>query len=231
MTNNPTRVLQTNPTTEQHPFQVTFLNETDGLKAAFNPNSVIFKSFNLKDVMISQTAIDQKTQDTIFNNEGGSLDRHIIKNINQKIKIFPNQVLYIKIKVSSNLNPIEATIEAGPKEAENDIKTKSLAWEAFPELIEFSPKMEFDVDGKLKNPFAQRFQSYAYVPIGYFTSNENAPITKTVFFSKPSAISQTYVQLLKTNLIINTFNYDGYPVLYFTPAIFSYPYLQLSTGT
>ena len=178
--------------------------------------------------MISEDSIDQKTKDLINKNEG-NLDRHIIKKINTRVTVYPNQVIFLKVKVSSNLNPIEASIEVGPSAAASDINTKDLAWEAFPELIEFNPKIEFDDAGKLKNPFIQRLQSYAYVPIGYFTSNENAPITKTVFFSKPSAISQTYVQLLKTNLIINTFNYDGYPVMYFTPSVLSSPYLQSPT--
>jgi len=228
MNSNTTKVLQVKDVQPSFPFEVTFQKDANDMKASINPNSVIFKSFNLKDVMISEDSIDQKTKDLINKNEG-NLDRHIIKKMNTPVIVYPNQVIFLKVKVSANLNPIEASIEVGPSSAASNINTKDLAWEAFPEFIEFNPKVEFDDAGKLKNPFIQRLQSYAYIPIGYFTSNTNAPFSKSVSFTKPTQTTQSFVQLLKNNLIINTFNYDGYPVMYFTPSVLSSPYLQSPT--
>ena len=85
--------------------------------------------------------------------------------------------------------------------------------------MRFSPPLEFDEIGQLLNSFVSRYQDKAYVPVAYITSDPSAIGTSVTFPAEGSnpPETQTLVQILNTNLIIQTFNYDGTPVAYPIP--------------
>lgn len=199
------------------PFEAQFSYDENGkVKASINNQSVIYKSFNLKDIMIAESFVDQETK-TLIESKEKTLDRHIIKKLSDEIEVYPNTVMYIEIDISSNLNILKAEIKVGPADAANKVDTTTPPWDQYPELIGFNPKLEYDKDGTLKNSNITRFQNKAYVPIGYFTPNLSLTGKNINFVIAGKTISQNFVQVLKDNLIIQTFNYDGIPVAYPIP--------------
>jgi hypothetical protein len=202
------------------PFSVSTKLSSDGKKLVFtsNPRSVIYKSFNLKDIMVDQSFIDKETSQLIIAKEK-NLDRHIIKKLSEEQDLVPDSIIYLELEISPNLNIISAQMYNLPTEHATNPKQDVRPWNGFPEMIGFSPPLEFDEKGQLKDIKVTRYQKYAYVPTAYITSDPQAVGTSVIFPAKGSGepITQTLVQVLNTNLIIQTFNYDGIPVAYPIP--------------
>ena len=199
------------------PFSVSTKLDKDGKKLVFtvNPRSVIYKSFNLKDIMVDESFIDKETAALIKAKEK-DLKRHVITDLTKEQEVYPNSIIYLQLDISPNLNIKYAEVLSGPIRAGEFTGDDEPPWEGFPEMIGYTPPLEFDENGQLKNSFVSRYQKYAYVPIAYVTSDPSAIGTSITIPGTPP-ITQTLVQILNTNLIIQTFNYDGIPVAYPIP--------------
>lgn len=200
------------------PFSITTFLSEDGKKTQFSASSrsVIYKSFNLKDIMVDEGFIDKKTQELIKEKEK-NLDRHIIKDLSKAQEAYPDSIIYLDIKISPNLNIKSAELLSGPIDVGGTPTGEDPPWEGFPELIGFKPPLEFDEKGQLKNIFVSRYQERAYVPVAYITSDPAVNGKSVSFITEKETITQTLVQILNTNIIIQTFNYDGIPVAYPIP--------------
>jgi hypothetical protein len=202
------------------PFSVSTKLDKEGKKTVFtvNPRSVIYKSFNLKDIMVDSSFIDEKTAELIKAKEK-DLKRHVITDLSKEQEAYKDSIIYLSLHISPNLNTTYAEVLAGPMRIGEFTADDEPPWEGFPEMIGYTPPLEFNEDGQLKNSFVSRYQSRAYVPIAYITSDPSVIGTSVTFpaeGSKPPE-TQTLVQILNTNLIIQTFNYDGIPVAYPIP--------------
>jgi hypothetical protein len=200
------------------PFEVDTVTAEDGsTKFIVNPRSVIYKSFNLKDIMIAPSLLDKETEELIKAKEGNT-DRHIIQYLGTELEAIVDSIIYIQLEVSANLNVIKAEIKTGPQEHKSAPKQDSPPWQGFPEMIGFQPPLEFDDQGQLKNSTVTRYQKYAYIPIANVTSDSSAGKLIYIYNSQTKQTTAQYlVQLLNTNIIIQTFNYDGIPVAYPIP--------------
>jgi len=205
-------------TTDSFPFEVTTKTSSNGdTKFSVNPKSVIYKSFNLKDIMIAPSLLDKETSELIKAKEKNT-DRHLIKSLGEDLDAIVDSIIYIELEISPNLNIIKAEIKAGPQEHKNAPKEDAPPWKGFPEMIGFEPPLEFDSKGQLKNINVSRSQKYAYIPIAHITSDTTVGKPISIFNSQSQeVISQNLVQILNTNIIIQTFNYDGIPVAYPIP--------------
>jgi len=201
------------------PFEVTSMTAQDGsTKFIVNPRSVIYKSFNLKDVMIAPSLLDKETEELIKAKEDNT-DRHVIKYLGTELEAFSDSIIYLELKISQNLNIIGAEVRSGPSEHSSSPNEYYPPWIDFPEMIGFEPPLEFDDQGQLKNSTVTRYQKYAYVPIANVTSDSSTG--KLIYIYNPQTkktITQYLVQILNTNIILQTFNYDGIPVLYPIPS-------------
>jgi hypothetical protein len=210
----------TSANTANGPFSVSTKLNKDGKKLVYtvNARSVIYKSFNLKDIMVYEGFIDKETK-TLIEAKEKNLKRHIIKSLSQEQDLVPDSIIYLELEISQNLNIISAEIYNLPTEHATNPKADVRPWNGFPEMIGFSPPLEFDDKGQLKNSNVSRYQRYAYVPIAYVTSDPQAVGTSITFpaIGSGKPLTQTLVQILNTNLIIQTFNYDGIPVAYPIP--------------
>jgi|GEM_PF-3398432 len=199
------------------PFSVSTKLDKEGKKLVYtvNPRSVIYKSFNLKDIMVDRSFIDKETAKLIEAKEK-DLKRHVITDLSKEQEVYPDSIIYISLHISPNLNIKYAEVLAGPMRIGEFTSDTEPPWEGFPEMIGYTPPLEFDEKGQLKNSLISRYQSRAYVPIAYVTSDPSA-IGTSITIPGDTPITQTLVQILNTNLIIQTFNYDGTPVAYPIP--------------
>jgi len=199
------------------PFSISTKLSKDGKKLVFtgNPRSVIYKSFNLKDIMVDASFIEKETAALITAKEK-NLDRHVIRDLSKEQEVYANSIIYLVLAISPNLNIKSAELLSGPIRAGEFTSDTEPPWEGFPELMRFSPPLEFDNKGQLKNSLVSRYQDKAYVPVAYVTSDPSANGTSITLPGTPP-INQTLVQILNTNIIIQTFNYDGIPVAYPIP--------------
>jgi len=199
------------------PFSVSTKIDKTGKKLVYtvNPRSVIYKSFNLKDIMVDASFIDKETAELIKAKEK-DLKRHVITDLSKEQEVYPDSIIYISLHISPNLNITYAEVLSGPMRIGEFTADDEPPWEGFPEMIGYTPPLEFNEDGQLKNIFVSRYQSRAYVPIAYVTSDPSAIGTSITIPGDPP-ITQTLVQILNTNIIIQTFNYDGIPVAYPMP--------------
>jgi hypothetical protein len=180
-----------------------------------NPMSFIWKSFNLKDLMVYTGLLDEATKSKIQSEEG-VISGHAIVGLNQYIKIEPNQMVILELKLAPNLYPVSAEVKVM-----GDKNRSAAPWSGFPEPFDFVPPLVFE-DGALKNPNSQRYCRKAYHIIGYLTSFPGA-VGKSLFF-ETEKISQTLVQSMTQNILVNAFNYEGVPVGYGIP--FNAPYID-----
>jgi hypothetical protein len=205
-------------TNSSFPFEVTTMTGKDGdTKFVVNLRSIIYKSFNLKDIMIAPSLLDADTEKLIQSKEGNT-DRHVIKGLGTELQAIPDSIIYLQLTISQNLNIISAETKIGPSEHLTSPTQDVPPWVGFPEMIGFEPPLEFDEKGQLKNSTVSRYQKYAYVPIANITSDTTAGKTIYIYNSSTKkTTTQNLVQLLDTNIIIQTFNYDGIPVAYPIP--------------
>jgi len=200
------------------PFEVTTVTAKDNsTKFVVNPRSVIYKSFNLKDIMIAPSFLDKETEQLIKAKEGNT-DRHVIKKLGTQLDAHTDSIIYLELEISQNLNIISAEVVCLPSEHDTDPQGYYRPWNGFPEMIGFDPPLEFDDQGQLKNSTVTRYQRYAYVPIANVTSDSSTGKVVYVYNAQTKKMTTQYlVQLLNTNIILQTFNYDGIPVLYPIP--------------
>lgn len=215
------KAININTNTTVVPFAVSVNYDTKtGRKLIYTveKRSIIYKSFNLKDIMVDESFIDKDTA-TLIKEKEKNLDRHVIHDLSKEQELYKDSIIYLSLHISSNLNVTYAEVLSGPIRAGEFTKDDEPPWDEFPEMISFSPPLEFDEKGQLKNSSVTRIQQKAYVPIAYVTSDP-AAVGKTITFptqAEEKAANQTLVQVLDTNLIMQTFNYDGIPVAYPIP--------------
>jgi len=205
------------PVTIATPFDVEIkLDDKGKTLIVVNKDSVIYKSFNMKDIMIAQEYLDKETE-SLIKAEEKNTDRHIIKKLGEEIEAGPNSIVYIELEIETNLTVKNAEIKVGPESAKSNPKSTEPAWRDFPELIGFEPKLEYDNDGSIKDSTLPRRQKYAYIPLAYFSPNINLKGKSANFTIGGQNINQTLVQIVKDNIILQLFNYDGYPITYGIP--------------
>jgi hypothetical protein len=203
-------------------------NKKGEMVAIIDKQSVIYKSFNLKDIMIAKEYLDKETESLITKEEKNT-DRHVIKKLGEELPIFPNSVIYIELEIEVNLMIKSAEIKVGPESAKNNPQSSDPPWKSYPEIIGFDPPLEYDSDGSIKDSSLPRRQKYAYIPISYFSPNLELKGKNVSFSNKTEPVSQILVQILKDNIIMQIFNYDGYPVTYGIP-FFGGTYLYFPPG-
>lgn len=179
-----------------------------------NPNSYIWRSFNLKDVMVCTGFLDRETDGKIKEAEGIT-SGHYIVGLNQDMEIKKNQMVVLVVKTGPNLYPVSAEVKILGDEGKNETP-----WIGWPEPFIFNPPLKYEEDGTLKDPEKTRYCFGAYHIIGYLTYDPSKG-GKSLIFDKEN---QYFVQLLKDNLLMSAFNYEGIPVTYGIP--FHAPYLD-----
>ena len=190
-------------TESPHPFKITIIPSGRDMYAAVEPRSVIYRTFGWKDMMVHTGYIDSQTKGVIESKEG-SISGHAIVGLNQRIKMEENSVVYLKVNVYPNLTP---------ESAEVIIRNGKEPWSGFPEPIIFNPPLEYEEDGSIKEETRTRFQKATIFLLGYLTDDQTQEGPSVNFLKK----SQKLIQVTKNNIILNTFNYDGWPVLHGLP--------------
>jgi hypothetical protein len=187
-----------------YPFKMSVLSSGEKQYVKINPRSVIYKSFGWKDMMVHTGYIDQSTKGVIQAKEG-SISGHAIVGLDQNLEVKEaNSIVFLKVNVYPNLTPESAEIViAGGKEP----------WSGFPEPIIFNPPLQYEEDGSIKEESAVRFQKSTVFVIGYLTDDPSQDGLSVNINKK----SQKLVQVTKNNILLNTFNYDGWPVLHGIP--------------
>lgn len=180
-----------------------------------NINSYIWRSFNLKDIMMHTGFIDKDTETAIKEAEG-VISGHAIVGLGKNNEIKKNQMIVLEVKTGPNLYPVSAEVKIMGDEAKSETP-----WDGWPEPFIFKPALEFDSEGILKNPDKPRYCYGAYHIIGYLTFD---PASQGKLISFDEKTNQYFVQVLKNDLLMNAFNYEGIPVAYGIP--FHRPYLD-----
>lgn len=203
------------------------INNIDGKYFAnVNPRSVIYKSLNLKDMMIHSAYIDEATNALILATEG-TLSGHVINGLDSsKIELNKdkeNHIIYLEVGIGPNLYATGASIKV------SDLKDP---WSGYPEPIMYNPPLEFDEKGNLKSSVIYRKQTAAIFPLAYLT-NDTSQLGKTVLIKKTETDTNPkiykLVQTVNYNILMTTFNYDGNPVAYGVP--FMNPFLWYSSSS
>jgi len=84
------------------PFEVTTVTAKDNsTKFVVNPRSVIYKSFNLKDIMIAPSLLDKETEQLIKAKEGNT-DRHVIKKLGTQLDAHTDSIIYLEFNSNSS---------------------------------------------------------------------------------------------------------------------------------
>lgn len=209
------------------PFEVfiSFDSEANKTYAMVEPRSVVYRSFNLKDMMISTGFLDADTK-TIIESFETNISGHVINGLGDKIEIKTDKeypIVYLEVGIGPNLYATGAEIKIGYIDN---------PWSGYPEPFVYSQGIEFDDKGNLKSPVIYRRQTAAIFPLAYFT-NDGGQIGKTVSISKSKEDkdSKTYklVQTIDYNIMMTTFNYDGNPVAYGIP--FMNPFFYYSSSS
>jgi len=201
------------------PFEVTTIRENDKTYAIVEPKSVIYRSFNLKDMMIWSGFLDNNTRSLIQSTEG-NINGHTINNLGVKLELQAsknNHIIYLRVGVGPNLYATGAEILV------SDI---SNPWSGYPEPFEYVPGLEFDGQGNLKGSVVYRRQTAAIFPIAYLTQ-DTSQNGKAILVGK----DQNYklIQVIDYNIMMTTFNYDGNPVSYGIP--FMNPFFYYSSSS
>jgi hypothetical protein len=215
----------TTKATKFTPFEVFTSFEDGKTYATVEPRSVIYRSFNLKDMMISTGFLDAETKGVIEGFEK-TISGHVINGLGDKIEIKTEKeypIVYLEVGIGPNLYATGAEIKIGYIDN---------PWSGYPEPFVYSQGIEFDDKGNLKSPVIYRRQTAAIFPIAYFT-NDGGQIGKTVTIpkSKEDKDPKTYklVQTIDYNIMMTTFNYDGNPVAYGIP--FMNPFFYYSSSS
>jgi hypothetical protein len=203
------------------PFEVSAVQESNKIYLTVEPRSVIYRSFNLKDMMIYTGFIDDATKSTIESLEG-TISGHAINGLGDKFEVDKeNKILYLRVGIGPNLYATGATIE---------ISNLDNPWSGYPEPFEYNPGIEFDQEGNLKSSIIYRRQTAAYFPLAYLT-NDTSQIGKVVPIATNNKLQQVnkLVQVINYNIMMTTFNYDGNPVAYGIP--FMNPFFYYSSSS
>jgi hypothetical protein len=207
-------------------FEVDISDDGKGVYSAnVNPRSVIYKSLNLKDMMIYTGYIDEATKSLITSTEG-NLSGHAINGLDSKInldKTKENHIIYLEVGIGPSLYATGASIK---------ISDLTNPWSGYPESIIYNPPLEFDKEGNLKSSVIYRRQTAAIFPLAYLTNDTTQP-GKTVMIKKSETDKEPkvykLVQTINYNILMTTFNYDGNPVAYGVP--FMNPFLWYSSSS
>jgi hypothetical protein len=207
------------------PFEVFTYFENDKTYAMVEPRSVIYRSFNLKDMMIATGFLDNDTRAVIEGFEK-TISGHVINGLGDKIELKADKeyhIIYLEVGIGPNLYATGAEIKIGYLDN---------PWSGYPEPFVYSQGIEFDDKGNLKSPVIYRRQTAAIFPLAYLTNDGNQ-IGKTVSIpkSKEDKDPKTYklVQTIDYNIMMTTFNYDGNPVAYGIP--FMNPFFYYSSSS
>jgi hypothetical protein len=206
------------------PFEVSVVQEQDSKKLylSVEPRSVIYRSFNLKDMMIHTGFIDKATESIIQGFEG-TLSGHAICGLDQKFEIDKeNKIIYLEVGIGPNLYATGAEVKIGNLDN---------PWSGYPEPFKYNPSIEFDKEGNLKDSIVYRRQTAAYFPLAYLT-NDTSQIGKIVPITKGgNEVKEVnkLVQVINYNIMMTTFNYDGNPVAYGIP--FMNPFFYYSSSS
>lgn len=215
------------------PFEVftSFDPQAGKTYAMVEPRSVVYRSFNLKDMMISTGFLDDTTKQTIEGFEK-TISGHVINGLGDKIELKADKeypIIYLEVGIGPNLYATGAEIKIGYLEGDGQLKTP---WSGYPEPFVYSQGIEFDDKGNLKSPVIYRRQTAAIFPLAYLTNDGNQ-IGKSVSIpkSKDDKDPKTYklVQTIDYNIMMTTFNYDGNPVAYGIP--FMNPFFYYSSSS
>jgi len=205
------------------PFEVSYTQRNGKIYLIVEPRSVVYRSLNLKDMMIYTGYLDDETKSTIETLEG-NISGHVINGLGQEFEVKePNQILYLEVGVGPNLYATGAEIKLGKLDN---------PWESYPEPFKYNPPLEFDQQGNFKNSIISRRQTAAYFPIAYLT-NDTSQIGKIIpIINGPTSQAKQInklVQVINYNIMMTTFNYDGNPVAYGIP--FMNPFFYYSSST
>jgi len=203
------------------PFEVSVTQRDKKTYATVEPRSVVYRSFNLKDMMIWSGYLDDDTKSTIEGLEG-SISGHIINNLGTELELpegKENHIIYLKIGIGPNLYATGANII---------ISDLSNPWSGYPEPFEYTPGIEFDEQGNLKSNIVYRRQTAAIFPLAYLTNDAGQP-GKSVIIGDKEVKAYKLVQTIDYNIMMTTFNYDGNPISYGVP--FMNPFFWYSSST
>jgi hypothetical protein len=203
------------------PFEVLITQRDKKTYATVEPRSVVYRSFNLKDMMIWSGYLDDETKSTIEGLEG-NISGHIINNLGTELELpegKENHIIYLKIGIGPNLYATGANII---------ISDLSNPWSGYPEPFEYTPGIEFDEQGNLKSSIVYRRQTAAIFPLAYLTNDAGQP-GKSVIIGDKEVKAYKLVQTIDYNIMMTTFNYDGNPISYGVP--FMNPFFWYSSSS
>jgi hypothetical protein len=203
------------------PFEVLITQRDKKTYATVEPRSVIYRSFNLKDMMIWSGYLDDETKSTIEGLEG-NISGHIINNLGTELELPENKenhIIYLKVGIGPNLYATGANII---------VSDLSNPWSGYPEPFEYTPGIEFDEQGNLKSSIVYRRQTAAIFPLAYLTNDAGQP-GKSVIIGDKEVKAYKLVQTIDYNIMMTTFNYDGNPISYGVP--FMNPFFWYSSST
>lgn len=203
------------------PFEVLITQRDKKTYATVEPRSVVYRSFNLKDMMIWSGYLDDETKSTIEGLEG-NISGHIINNLGTELELpegKENHIIYLKIGIGPNLYATGANII---------VSDLSNPWSGYPEPFEYTPGIEFDNQGNLKSSIVYRRQTAAIFPLAYLTNDAGQP-GKSVIIGDKEVKAYKLVQTIDYNIMMTTFNYDGNPISYGVP--FMNPFFWYSSSS
>lgn len=203
------------------PFEVLITQRDQKTYATVEPRSVIYRSFNLKDMMIWSGYLDDDTKSTIEGLEG-NVSGHIINNLGTELELPENKenhIIYLRVGIGPNLYATGANII---------VSDLSNPWSGYPEPFEYTPGIEFDEQGNLKSNIVYRRQTAAIFPLAYLTNDAGQP-GKSVIIGEEEVKAYKLVQTIDYNIMMTTFNYDGNPVSYGVP--FMNPFFWYSSSS
>ena len=203
------------------PFEVLITQRDQKTYATVEPRSVIYRSFNLKDMMIWSGYLDDDTKSTIEGLEG-NVSGHIINNLGTELELPENKenhIIYLRVGIGPNLYATGANII---------VSDLSNPWSGYPEPFEYTPGIEFDEQGNLKSNIVYRRQTAAIFPLAYLTNDAGQP-GKSVIIGEEEVKAYKLVQTIDYNIMMTTFNYDGNPISYGVP--FMNPFFWYSSSS
>lgn len=204
------------------PFEVSTNQRDNKTYVTVEPKSVIYRSFNLKDMMVWSGFIDDDTKSTIEGIEG-NISGHIINNLATELELPENKenhIIYLRVGIGPNLYATGANII---------VSDLSNPWSGYPEPFEYTPGIEFDNEGNLKSNIVYRRQTAAIFPIAYLTNDTSQEGELVTIGQDENFKTYKMVQTIDYNIMMTTFNYDGNPVAYGVP--FMNPFLWYSSSS
>ena len=204
------------------PFEVSITQRDDKTYATVQPRSVIYRSFNLKDMMIWSGYLDDDTRSTIEGLEG-NISGHIISELGTELELpadKENHIIYLKVGIGPNL------YATGAKIIVSDL---SNPWSGYPEPFEYTPGIEFDEEGNFKSSIVYRRQTAAIFPLAYLTNDAGQQGKSVIISQGQNPKNYKMVQTIDYNIMMTTFNYDGNPISYGVP--FMNPFFWYSSSS